>query len=1300
MKKKILIMLSLVCLTVLLTPVIALAVDYNDADLIAEETGDQILSIPAGTHTITSTGVPTYSLVIECGSSVNLTINNVNINASTLLGPGISFTGTGNQLILQGENVFLGDAGYSGIAVNSGTALSIGGSGLLTATAGTGAAGIGGAAAGDFGDIDITGGNIYASGGALDAHDVGKGSAGASTGSLNISGTTTAVFLHNNSSVAPSNTLNTHEPGGRLSLKNTDLTGGVDDGVISLYGLSGIDTLWENASGGYFQDEVVATSLGYYSDKIVIYFDENLASTYYDTPSTSFFSITKGVTPINVLSAYVSTDRVLLNLDTVLSDTTDLSIIYTPPVLPADNQLRNELGDAVKSFVKYSDDFSFQLVDSSPKDDSIDVTHDTNFILNLEFSGPVTKNIGNVTLFKSLDDSTILTKDVTDVDVVISANTMTVPLTLPTELLLGEEYYILADSTIITTSWNGITDKKSLNFKTSYDATHNFNGKSGVDLANSYEIDTIYELYMMRFSNTNRFYKLTKDLDFTNTAHYGCDPNTLIDYAKTPVDWNLDTSFLTSIHPDFTTGVGFTPIDNFAGTLDGQGYTISGLRISRELDNNIGIFGIASNGTISKIGFLDGTIVGNENVGVILGSGAMSISNCYVDNFSIEAKGSDCGGIVGEYSGVMEDVYISSSLIIGTNNVGGVSGNLLVGGSITSGAAFVSRIEATTANRAVGISAGTLVDVYAYAHMENSLNTLFITGTTSDTNGADISALNNQSILEAVGFDFTSNWEIGVNEDRPTIKAGGADDGLIDWWEQTDIKGFSGCLDTVYIDFINTLIIGDGNTPVTSDFTVMNGASEILVNGVFVAQSRVTLSLADNIPVNSDVLSIEYVVNHTNTKRLTTVTMNIDEFSKTSGFKIVDITPNDERVNVIASENLDFTLSSTPVLNAANFTINNETDTTSESISLTDATQVSILSNTVTINPTVDLLGETNYNIIIDNEAVENTDGVPLPGIDITTAWNFTTLSSNSKLASVEIGVVSDGLSSLEGFSQTTTSYAKEFSSGTSWIFLKPTAVDTKATVLVTGDAGLSIEDPSITLITGVYKISNLVVGSNNTNIRVTAEDGSILDYTLVIEIDGNLSISIGPMSMSSPSATSINPNIDYFIILSHEVTVSEYSSSTTPWNLSITPGGTIENVANTISDPIYAGEYLDVTLLTQDLLNFINIPIINLPPSATDHALNSSIAISTLPKSYNLFNESYLVTNSLGLYSDTGNYILDIEHKIKIPYWLPINTQITSTNTSSRFYNISVGESDKIQFFEGNYRYNFTYNLARNATN
>ncbi|PSQ58341.1 MAG: hypothetical protein BRD23_07165, partial [Halobacteriales archaeon SW_9_67_25] len=67
-------------------------------------------------------------------------------------------------------------------------------------------------------------------------------------------------------------------------------------------------------------------------------------------------------------------------------------------------------------------------------------------------------------------------------------------------------------------------------------------------------------------------------------------------------------------------GDGFDPIgnssDKFAGTFDGDGYNITGLRIANGSANDVGLFGVVgSAGSIENVGLEDANVTGNGNVG-------------------------------------------------------------------------------------------------------------------------------------------------------------------------------------------------------------------------------------------------------------------------------------------------------------------------------------------------------------------------------------------------------------------------------------------------------------------------------------------------------------------------------------------------------------------------------------------------------------------------------------------------------------------------------------------------------------
>jgi hypothetical protein len=141
---------------------------------------------------------------------------------------------------------------------------------------------------------------------------------------------------------------------------------------------------------------------------------------------------------------------------------------------------------------------------------------------------------------------------------------------------------------------------------------------------NIYEIATQQDLdYLARIVNgkigvipSNN----CKDLTFRQTAD--------IAYGYT-TDWNADCS-----------ENNFTPIGgygcSFRGTFDGQGHTISGIRVWKTgvgTDaTSLGLFGyVADGGTVKNVVLSDAKIAGYENIGGIVGYIARSVvSDCYV----------------------------------------------------------------------------------------------------------------------------------------------------------------------------------------------------------------------------------------------------------------------------------------------------------------------------------------------------------------------------------------------------------------------------------------------------------------------------------------------------------------------------------------------------------------------------------------------------------------------------------------------------------------------------------------------
>ena len=118
----------------------------------------------------------------------------------------------------------------------------------------------------------------------------------------------------------------------------------------------------------------------------------------------------------------------------------------------------------------------------------------------------------------------------------------------------------------------------------------------------------------------------------------------------------------------------WTPIGNsnnqYTGTFDGQGHTISGLYLNTST-GYVGLFGtVGSGGSVSNVGVVDSYFKGTNNVSGVCGyNNGGTITNCYNTG---NVSGSSCVGGVCGYNdgGTIENCY----------NTGTVSGSRLVGG--------------------------------------------------------------------------------------------------------------------------------------------------------------------------------------------------------------------------------------------------------------------------------------------------------------------------------------------------------------------------------------------------------------------------------------------------------------------------------------------------------------------------------------------------------------------------------------------------------------------------------------------
>ncbi|MBR3938307.1 MAG: hypothetical protein IKJ66_10330 [Bacteroidaceae bacterium] len=165
---------------------------------------------------------------------------------------------------------------------------------------------------------------------------------------------------------------------------------------------------------------------------------------------------------------------------------------------------------------------------------------------------------------------------------------------------------------------------------------------------------------------------------------------------------------------------------HFSGTFDGDGHTVSGIRISSSTGYQ-GLFGYLSGATVKNVTLAGSTIIGHDEVGGIVGySFTGTFENCRVlGDVTIKANASSAyyhGGIVGNISGggTVNGCYSAATVTRDGNSnckhYGGIVGktNGTVSNCIALGA-WVTGSETSSSGAIVGTNdGGTLTHNYYY----------------------------------------------------------------------------------------------------------------------------------------------------------------------------------------------------------------------------------------------------------------------------------------------------------------------------------------------------------------------------------------------------------------------------------------------------------------------------------------------------------------------------------------------------------------------------------------------------------
>ena len=217
-------------------------------------------------------------------------------------------------------------------------------------------------------------------------------------------------------------------------------------------------------------------------------------------------------------------------------------------------------------------------------------------------------------------------------------------------------------------------------------------------------------------------------------------------------------------YPDWTPIGRFDPPDDmlpFSGVFDGQGYSITGLKMSGNEDSK-GLFGYTYSGAIRNVVIRNPEIEGKDQVGALVGYQAYSnqgIKNCAVIGGKIQGR-SHVGGLVGYMEeSPIQNCYSTCEVVAMDFYAGGIVGDHRVVASIRNCYA-TGNISGTYSGGIVGVAQDVercvalgqtvtgkssnrvtdsvrISDVYAWGGMKVNGNTV-TDGAANNENGADL----------------------------------------------------------------------------------------------------------------------------------------------------------------------------------------------------------------------------------------------------------------------------------------------------------------------------------------------------------------------------------------------------------------------------------------------------------------------------------------------------------------------------------------------------------------------------------
>ncbi|POR43538.1 GLUG motif-containing protein [Methylobacterium sp. V23] len=232
---------------------------------------------------------------------------------------------------------------------------------------------------------------------------------------------------------------------------------------------------------------------------------------------------------------------------------------------------------------------------------------------------------------------------------------------------------------------------------------------------------------------------------------------------------------------------GFVPVGEstsnpFTGSLDGAGYTITGLTITRPSQSYVGLFGIiGSGGRVGDFGLVGGSVSGNSAVGGLVGQNGGTVIQSYATgSVTGGAKAPSVGGLVGvnDSGGTVAQSYATGSVsgsgdyvggLVGHNSgtisqsyaTGSVTGSFYVGGLVGYHRGTVSEVYATgrvTGSSFVGGLFGGSIGALTNAYWDTDSTGMTSSGAGSSPGTTGLTTAQARVASNYGGFDFSTVW--------------------------------------------------------------------------------------------------------------------------------------------------------------------------------------------------------------------------------------------------------------------------------------------------------------------------------------------------------------------------------------------------------------------------------------------------------------------------------------------------------------------------------------------------------------